>query len=138
MSKLKVALIGNPNTGKTSLFNVLTGLNQRVGNYPGITVDKKTGSCKLSKDIKADIIDLPGTYSINTTSADEDVAISILSDTSNKNYPDVVVVVADVGSTPHPMRPLHCHIACTVTAAVIACLTALDGEGQRSHAGLKQ
>lgn len=96
MSKLNVALIGNPNTGKTSLFNVLTGLNQRVGNYPGVTVDKKTGTCKLSNAIKANIVDLPGTYSINTTSLDEDVAINILTDTSNKNHPDVIVVVADV------------------------------------------
>lgn len=96
MSKLNVALIGNPNTGKTSLFNVLTGLNQRVGNYPGVTVDKKTGTCRLSRDIKATIVDLPGTYSINTTSLDEDVAINILTDTSNKNHPDVIVVVADV------------------------------------------
>lgn len=93
---IKVALIGNPNTGKTSLFNVLTGLKQKVGNYPGITVDKKTGTCKLTDVLKANIIDLPGTYSINSSSADEDVAIEVLSDTTNKNYPDVAVVVTDV------------------------------------------
>ena len=70
MSKkdIKVALIGNPNTGKTSLFNQLTGLTQKVGNYPGVTVDKKQGSCKLSATQNAIITDLPGTYSINPTS----------------------------------------------------------------------
>ena len=57
---IQVALVGNPNTGKTSLFNHLTGLNQKVGNYPGITVDKKTGVCKLSNTHKASILDLPG------------------------------------------------------------------------------
>ena len=60
---LNVALIGNPNTGKTSVFNALTGLNQKVGNYPGITVEKKQGSCRLNHTTKAHIIDLPGTYS---------------------------------------------------------------------------
>ena len=65
---IKVALIGNPNTGKTSLFNQLTGLHQQVGNYPGITVEKKIGVCKLSEKNKATIIDLPGTYSLNASS----------------------------------------------------------------------
>jgi ferrous iron transport protein B len=93
---LNVALIGNPNTGKTSLFNTLTGLNQKVGNYPGITVDKKTGKCKLSKNTSANIIDLPGTYSLNASSEDENIAVKVLSDTTNKNYPDIIVVVAEV------------------------------------------
>jgi len=97
MSKrLKIALIGNPNTGKTSLFNILTGLNQKVGNYPGITVDKKVGTTKLSSKVKAQVIDLPGSYSLNASSLDEDIAVKVLSDKSNVNYPDVVVVVADV------------------------------------------
>jgi ferrous iron transport protein B len=95
-STIKVALIGNPNTGKTSLFNHLTGLNQKVGNYPGITVDKKTGTSKLSKTRKATILDLPGTYSLNASSADEKIAIDILNDASNANYPDVAIVVTDV------------------------------------------
>ncbi|MFD0963948.1 ferrous iron transport protein B [Pseudofulvibacter geojedonensis] len=93
---LKVALIGNPNTGKTSLFNELTGLNQKVGNYPGVTVDKKTGTSKLSDSVKAQIIDLPGTYSINSSSADEEVAIEVLTNKDNTYYPDAVVVVADI------------------------------------------
>ncbi|WP_010135856.1 ferrous iron transport protein B [Ochrovirga pacifica] len=96
MSTLKVALIGNPNTGKTSLFNRLTGLNQKVGNYPGITVDKKIGFSKIDQKIDAEIIDLPGTYSLNPSSIDEDVAVSVLTQKENPNYPDVVVVVVDI------------------------------------------
>ncbi|MDO3695678.1 ferrous iron transport protein B [Wenyingzhuangia sp. chi5] len=96
MSDIKVALIGNPNTGKTSLFNRLTGLNQKVGNYPGITVDKKVGHSKLNNAISAEVIDLPGTYSLNASSLDEDVAVQVLSDKTNENYPDVVVVVVDI------------------------------------------
>ncbi|WP_299833602.1 ferrous iron transport protein B [uncultured Tenacibaculum sp.] len=92
---IQVSLIGNPNTGKTSLFNRLTGLNQKVGNYPGITVDKKQGSCSLSSTGKATITDLPGTYSINPTSVDESVVLKVLQDPSHLNYPDVMVVVAD-------------------------------------------
>ncbi|AXG69183.1 ferrous iron transport protein B [Kordia sp. SMS9] len=95
-STIKVALIGNPNTGKTSLFNHLTGLNQKVGNYPGITVDKKTGTCKLSKTQKATILDLPGTYSLNPSSADEKIVIDVLNTPENDNYPDVAIVVTDV------------------------------------------
>ena len=93
---IKVALIGNPNTGKTSLFNILTGLNQKVGNYPGITVDKKIGTSKLSSKVKAQVIDLPGAYSMNPSSLDEDIAVKVLTDKTNKYYPDVVIVVADV------------------------------------------
>ena len=97
MSKqVKVALIGNPNTGKTSVFNALTGLNQKVGNYPGITVDKKEGVCKLSRGVKAYILDLPGTYSLNASSADENVVIELLLNKNDKDFPDVAVVVSDV------------------------------------------
>jgi ferrous iron transport protein B len=93
---IKVALVGNPNTGKTSLFNQLTGLNQKVGNYPGITVDKKTGSCKISNNLTAEILDLPGTYSINPTTIDESIVLETLINKDNHDYPDVVIVVADV------------------------------------------
>ena len=95
-SPLKVALIGNPNTGKTSVFNSLTGLRQKVGNYPGITVEKKTGTCALNESTTVDIIDLPGTYSLNTTSLDESVAVEILLNKKNADHPDVIVVVAEV------------------------------------------
>jgi len=97
MSKqINVALIGNPNTGKTSVFNALTGLNQKVGNYPGITVDKKQGTCKLPRGVKAHIIDLPGTYSLNASSLDENVVIELLLNKNDKDFPDVAVVVTDV------------------------------------------
>ncbi|NNK22427.1 MAG: ferrous iron transport protein B [Winogradskyella sp.] len=97
MSKqINVALIGNPNTGKTSVFNALTGLNQKVGNYPGITVEKKEGICKLPRGVKAHIIDLPGTYSLNASSLDESVVIELLLNKNDKDYPDVAVVITDV------------------------------------------
>ena len=94
--QINVALIGNPNTGKTSVFNQLTGLNQKVGNYPGITVEKKEGICKLPRGLKAHIIDLPGTYSLNASSLDENVVIELLLNKNDKDFPDVAVVVSDV------------------------------------------
>ena len=93
---IKVALIGNPNTGKTSVFNQLTGLRQQVGNYPGITVEKKIGSCKLSETVKATILDLPGTYSLNASSIDENVVIELLMNKNDEYFPDVAVVVTEV------------------------------------------
>jgi len=97
MSKeIKVALVGNPNTGKTSVFNALTGLNQKVGNYPGITVEKKEGSCRLPNGIKAKILDLPGAYSLNASSIDENIAVDVLLDENGANFPDVAVVVCEV------------------------------------------
>ena len=92
---MKIALAGNPNSGKSTLFNSLTGLNQQVGNYPGITVDKKTGTCNLSSEIKAEIIDLPGTYSLYSKSLDEKVSQDILCDITNLDYPEVTVIIAD-------------------------------------------
>jgi len=96
IQNITVALIGNPNTGKTSVFNQLTGLNQQVGNYPGITVEKKLGFCKLTNSIKANILDLPGTYSLNASSIDENVVIELLLNKNDKLFPDVAVVISDV------------------------------------------
>lgn len=93
---INVSLIGNPNTGKTSVFNLLTGLNQQVGNYPGITVERKAGICKLPRGTKAHILDLPGTYSLNASSLDENVVIEVLMNKNDPDYPDVAVVVSDV------------------------------------------
>lgn len=93
---IKVALIGNPNVGKTSVFNHLTGLNQQVGNYPGITVDKKVGFSKLNETTRAKIIDLPGTYSLNASSIDENVVIELLLNKNDEDFPDVAVVVTEV------------------------------------------
>ncbi|GHC45133.1 ferrous iron transport protein B [Ulvibacter litoralis] len=94
--QINVALIGNPNTGKTSVFNRLTGLNQKVGNYPGITVEKKQGTCTLSRSLKAHIIDLPGTYSLNASSLDENVVIELLLNKNDKDFPDVAIVVSEI------------------------------------------
>ncbi|NVJ87998.1 MAG: ferrous iron transport protein B [Flavobacteriaceae bacterium] len=93
---IKVALIGNPNTGKTSLFNQLTGLKQKVGNYPGVTVDKKLGNAKLSNSYNAIITDLPGTYSINPTSLDESIVLKTLLNKEIRTSPDVILVIADI------------------------------------------
>ncbi|MBB6501477.1 ferrous iron transport protein B [Pedobacter cryoconitis] len=92
---LKIALVGNPNTGKSTLFNLLTGLNQKIGNFPGITVDKKTGYCKLSADRQAEVVDLPGTYSLYPKSKDESIVFQVLADQQNRSHPDLVVLVAD-------------------------------------------
>ncbi len=98
MSKknINVALIGNPNTGKTSVFNQLTGMHQQVGNYPGITVEKKIGSYKLPNNSKANVLDLPGTYSLNASSIDENVVIELLLNKNDELYPDVALVVTEV------------------------------------------
>ncbi len=96
IQNITVALIGNPNTGKTSIFNELTGLKQQVGNYPGITVEKKLGFCKLTHSIKANILDLPGTYSLNASSIDENVVIELLLNKKDKLFPDVAVVITDI------------------------------------------
>ena len=93
---INVALIGNPKTGKTSVFNQLTGLNQQEGNYPGITVEKKIGFCRLPNNVRANILDLPGTYSLNASSIDENVVIELLLNKNDKLYPDVALVVSDV------------------------------------------
>ncbi|HJP63315.1 MAG TPA: ferrous iron transport protein B [Mucilaginibacter sp.] len=95
---LKVALVGNPNTGKSTLFNVLTGLNQKIGNFPGVTVDKKTGICDLPDGRHAQIIDLPGTYSLYPKSRDESIVFSVLADRSNALRPDLVVVILDASN----------------------------------------
>jgi ferrous iron transport protein B len=94
-SNLKIALIGNPNAGKTSLFNHLTGLNQKVGNFAGVTVDKKTGISRISEDLIAEVTDLPGLYSLYPRSADEQIVFDFLYDKSNPDYPDLVLVVID-------------------------------------------
>ena len=96
INKINVALIGNPNTGKTSVFNALTGLNQKVGNYPGITVEKKIGFSQLNKLTKARILDLPGTYSLNASSMDESLVVELLLNKNDPDYPDVAVVITDV------------------------------------------
>ncbi len=97
-SIINVALVGNPNSGKTSVFNRFTGLNHKVGNFPGVTVDKKIGSVSINQHLKAKIIDLPGTYSLYPNSLDEKVVLDILMNKKGEFYPDVVVYVADASN----------------------------------------
>jgi ferrous iron transport protein B len=94
-AKLKIALAGKPNAGKSSLFNQLTGLNQKIGNFPGVTVDKRTGFCQLNENTQAEIIDLPGIYSFYPRTLDERIVTEILADKQNDLHPDRVVLIAD-------------------------------------------
>ena len=90
----KVALIGNPNAGKSSVFNNLTGLRQKVGNFPGVTVDKKTGMFVIEgKTIN--VIDLPGTYSLYPNSADERIVLNIITNPNDNSFPNAIVYIAD-------------------------------------------
>ncbi len=95
---LKIALLGNPNSGKSSLFNHLTGLNQKIGNFPGVTVDRKTGLSRINQQLVAEIVDLPGTYSLYPKSADEQIVFDFLNSPDDPNYPDFLVVVVDVSN----------------------------------------
>lgn len=95
---MRVALVGNPNTGKSTLFNALTGLNQKIGNFPGVTVDKKVGHCKLADGSHIEIIDLPGCYSLYPKSQDEAVVLDVLVDKKNSSHPDLIVVIADASN----------------------------------------
>jgi ferrous iron transport protein B len=92
---IQIAMVGNPNSGKSSLFNVLTGLNQKVGNFPGVTVEKKSGKCKLDAETTVEVVDLPGSYSLYPRRMDEWVAYSVLLQQDKEINPDVVLVVAD-------------------------------------------
>jgi len=94
----RLALIGNPNSGKTSLFNQLTGLNQKVGNFPGVTVDRKTGVAQLGGQRRAEVVDLPGTYSLYPKSLDERVIADLLYNPRSPDYPDFVVVTVDASN----------------------------------------
>ena len=91
----KIALVGKPNSGKSSLFNQLTGLNQKIGNFPGITVDKRTGITLLPNREQAEIIDLPGIYSLYPRTLDEKIVAEIFADQKGEHYPDCVALVAD-------------------------------------------
>ena len=97
MIKIKVTLVGNPNSGKSTIFNNLTGLRQKTSNFPGITVEHKSGSFTYKENIFS-VVDLPGTYSLFPNSKDEKLVCEILLNPENENYPDLVVYVADINN----------------------------------------
>jgi ferrous iron transport protein B len=93
-----IALVGNPNAGKSSLFNQLTGLRQKTGNFPGVTVDRKTGRAALDARTDVRVIDLPGTYSLYPKSLDEQVVLDVLANPQHADHPEVVIVVVDASN----------------------------------------
>ncbi len=93
--KGRIALIGNPNSGKSSLFNHLTGLRQKTGNFPGVTVERRSGALRLPDGQHLQVVDFPGTYSLYPTSLDERVVFDVLSNPRGADYPDLVIYVAD-------------------------------------------
>jgi ferrous iron transport protein B len=116
--------VGNPNSGKSSLFNLLTGLNQKVGNFPGVTVDKKTGKSVLSKNTTVNVVDLPGTYSLYPKSDDEIVTFDVLFDDDELVKIDVVVVVADASNLKRNL--LFCSQIIDIKKPVVIVLTMMD------------
>ncbi|GAC1527621.1 MAG: ferrous iron transport protein B [Sediminibacterium sp.] len=121
---IHIALVGNPNSGKSSLFNSLTGLNQKVGNFPGVTVDKKTGSISLGEEQKAALIDLPGTYSLYPRRSDEWVAYKVLMGTDTEVRSDVVLLVADASNLKRNL--LFCSQIIDLKIPVVMALTMND------------
>jgi ferrous iron transport protein B len=119
-----IALVGNPNSGKTSLFNVLTGLNQKVGNFPGVTVDKKTGTMALNDGMVANIIDLPGTYSLYPKRLDEWVSYRVLMEQDTDIKADVYVVVVDASNLKRNL--LFCSQIIDLKKPVVLALTMVD------------
>ncbi len=122
--QLHIALVGNPNSGKSSLFNALTGLNQKVGNFPGVTVDKKTGSSKISESLKVKFIDLPGTYSLYPKRDDEWVTYKVLLDQDPHLHADIILVVADASNLKRNL--LFCSQIIDLDKPVVIALTMLD------------
>jgi ferrous iron transport protein B len=117
-------LVGNPNSGKSSLFNALTGLNQKVGNFPGVTVDKKTGTSVLDNDITSTIIDLPGTYSLYPRRDDEWVAYKVLMHADKQIHAEVILLIADASNLKRNL--LFCSQVIDLKYPVVIALTMMD------------
>ena len=122
--QVNIALVGNPNCGKTSLFNSLTGLNQKVGNFPGVTVDKKTGATELEEGVKANLTDLPGTYSLYPRRADEWVAYKVMMNVDDEIKPDIILAVADASNLKRNL--LFCSQVIDLKRPVVIALTMMD------------
>ena len=122
--KVNIALVGNPNCGKTSLFNTLTGLNQKVGNFPGVTVDKKTGYSNLEDGLQANLIDLPGTYSLYPRRTDEWVAYKVLMNADEEVKPDLILLIADASNLKRNL--LFCSQIIDLKRPVVIALTMMD------------
>jgi ferrous iron transport protein B len=122
--QLHIALVGNPNSGKSSLFNALTGLNQQVGNFPGVTVDKMVGTTRLGKNTEASIIDLPGTYSLYPRREDEWVAYKVLMGADAEVKPNLVLLVADASNLKRNL--LFCSQIIDLRLPVVMALTMND------------
>lgn len=121
---LHIALVGNPNSGKSSLFNALTGLNQQVGNFPGVTVDKMIGTTQLNKTTEASLIDLPGTYSLYPRREDEWVAYKVLMGADPEVKTDLVLLVADASNLKRNL--LFCSQIIDLRLPVVMALTMND------------
>jgi ferrous iron transport protein B len=121
---LHIALVGNPNSGKTSLFNSLTGLNQKVSNFPGVTVDKKTGVTKLSDTLIANVIDLPGTYSLYPKRHDEWVTYRVLLNQDKEVTADIILLIADASNLKRNL--LFCSQIIDLKIPVVIALTMMD------------
>nr|HPH33392.1 FeoB small GTPase domain-containing protein [Chitinophagaceae bacterium] len=121
--KPHIALVGNPNSGKSSLFNCLTGLNQQVGNFPGVTVDKKTGTAEFGS-FRAELIDLPGSYSLYPKRLDEWVSYKVLIGEDKDIKADVVVAVADASNLKRNL--LFCTQIIDLKVPVVVVLTMMD------------
>lgn len=96
--KVRLVLVGNPNSGKSSLFNALTGLNQHIGNFPGVTVEKKVGSFRINPSLQAEVIDLPGIYSLNPRSEDEQVTCDYLQKHERTDIPELIIIITDASN----------------------------------------
>ncbi len=120
----KIALIGNPNSGKSSLFNALTGLNQKISNYPGVTVDRKSGNVKLNTGDVVELIDFPGIYSLYPNSSDERIVVHTLTNPKHDDYPDAIIYVA--ASTELEKHLLLATQLKELNIPMVLCLTMLD------------
>jgi len=127
---IQIALVGNPNSGKSSLFNTLTGLNQKVGNFPGVTVDKKAGTCIIASQLNAVVIDLPGTYSLYPRREDEWVAYRVLMQQDKNVTPDMLVLVADASNLKRNL--LFVSQIIDLKVPVVVALTMLDIAKQKN------